>query len=338
MSNVLIVDDEKHIRKVLRLLLYGEGYVTREAASGEEAVQLFEREPADAVLLDMRLPGIDGLETLRRLRKISPAAAFIVMTAHGSIQSAVAAIREGAYDYLTKPFDNDELLLTLKRTLDYQRLRAELLDLRRELKARYGLDRMIGGCAKMRAVFDAIERMARVDATVLITGESGTGKELAARAIHEASPRAAGPFVTVNCGAVPATLFESEFFGTERGAYTDARESRPGKFEQAHGGALFLDEVGELPVDAQVKLLRSRRPLGDPHRRPARQVRGCARRRGDQPQAGGRGPKRHVPQGSVLQAQRSATRAAAFTRAPRRHPRPGASPDRQSKRTVEAAG
>jgi len=256
MPGVLVVDDEKQIRKVLRMLLEEQGYAVREAASGEEAVAGYEREAADAVLLDLKLPGIDGIETMARLQKLGAPCAFIMMTAHGTIQSAVRAVRQGAYDYITKPFDNDELLLTLRRALDYERMRAEVRELRSELKARYGLDRLVGGSAKMRAVFEAIERIARVDATVLITGESGTGKELVARAIHESSARAAGPFLSVNCGAIPATLFESEFFGHERGAFTDARESRPGKFEQASGGVLFLDEVGELPLEAQVKLLR----------------------------------------------------------------------------------
>jgi DNA-binding NtrC family response regulator len=255
MSRVLIVDDEKSIRRVLRVLLEDQGYEVAEAASGEEAVSVFERAPAEAVVIDLRLPGIDGLEALGRIRRLGAPAA-IVMTAHGSIQSAVAAVRQGAYDYLTKPFDNDELLLTLKRALEYERMRAEVRELRRELKSRYGLDRMVGSSARMRAVLDAIERMARVDATVLVTGESGTGKELAARAIHESSARAEGPFASVNCGAVPAALFEAEFFGVERGAFTDARESRPGRFELAHGGTLFLDEIGELPPEGQVKLLR----------------------------------------------------------------------------------
>jgi DNA-binding NtrC family response regulator len=255
MSRVLIVDDEKSIRRVLRVLLEDQGYEVAEAASGEEAVSVFERAPAEAVVIDLRLPGIDGLEALGRIRRLGAPAA-IVMTAHGSIQSAVAAVRQGAYDYLTKPFDNDELLLTLKRALEYERMRAEVRELRRELKSRYGLDRMVGSSARMRAAIDAIERMARVDATVLITGESGTGKELAARAIHESSARAEGPFASVNCGAVPAALFEAEFFGVERGAFTDARESRPGRFELAHGGTLFLDEIGELPPEGQVKLLR----------------------------------------------------------------------------------
>jgi len=256
MPCVLIVDDEKQIRRVLRLLLEEQGYAVTEAASGEEAVRLLEGAPADAVLLDLRLPGIDGLETMARIRKLGACPACLVMTAHGSIASAVAAIRQGAYDYITKPFDNDELLLTLRRALDYERMRTEVRELRRELKARYGLDRMVGTGPKMRAVFDALERVARVDAPVLITGESGTGKELVARAIHESSSRAGGPFLTVNCGAVPTTLFESEFFGFERGAFTDARQSHPGKFEQASTGVLFLDEVSELPVETQVKLLR----------------------------------------------------------------------------------
>jgi DNA-binding NtrC family response regulator len=255
MAHVLVVDDERPIRRILRVLLEEQGYSVAEAGTGAEGVSAFEQHAADAVLLDLRLPDMDGIETMSRIQRLgSPAC--IVMTAHGSIQSAVSAIRRGAYDYLTKPFDNDELLLTLSRALEYERMRTEVRELRRELKSRYGLDRMVGSGPKMRAVFESIERMARVDATVLVTGESGTGKELVARAIHESSARAGGPFLTVNCGAVPAALFESEFFGSERGAFTDARETRPGKFEQAGGGTLFLDEAGELPLEVQVKLLR----------------------------------------------------------------------------------
>jgi DNA-binding NtrC family response regulator len=256
MDKVLIVDDERHIRMVLHVLLEEHGFAVSEAASGEAALDAARREQPDAVLLDLKLPGIDGIETMTRIQQSGLSAAFLVMTAHGSIRSAVAAMRQGACDYITKPFDNDELLLTLKRALDFARMRTEIADLRKELRSRYGLEQMIGAGPKMRCVFDAIQRIARVDATVLITGESGTGKELAARALHESSARASGPFLSVNCGAIPAALFESEFFGIEKGAYTDAREPRAGKFERARGGVLFLDEVGEMPLETQVKLLR----------------------------------------------------------------------------------
>ncbi len=257
MARILIVDDERQIRRILALLLLERQHEVAEVGSGEEAVELAPDFRPDVVLLDLNLPGIDGLETLRRLLALDPQVQVLMMTAFGTIPSAVEAMRLGAFDYLTKPFDNDELLLTLDRALELQQLSTEVHALRQELEARYGFTEILGISPAMQEVFRTMAKVAGVDATVLITGESGTGKELVARGIHRRSKRGQGPFVPVNCSAIPQTLVESEFFGHERGAFTDARESRPGRFEQAHGGTLFLDEAGDLALDAQAKLLRA---------------------------------------------------------------------------------
>jgi two-component system, NtrC family, response regulator AtoC len=254
---VLIVDDEKQIRRILSVLLREHRYEVAEASSGEEALRVQERFQAALVLLDLSMPGMDGLTALRCLIQSANPPEVIMMTAFGSIESAVEAMRLGAFDYLSKPFDNDALLLTVERALERRRLSREVEDLRAELESRYGFTEIIALCPRMQEVFRMMAKVARVDATVLITGESGTGKEMVARAIHRRSGRAAGPFIPVNCSAIPETLVESEFFGTERGAFTDARESRPGKFELAHNGTLFLDEIGDLAPDAQAKLLRA---------------------------------------------------------------------------------
>jgi DNA-binding NtrC family response regulator len=254
---ILIVDDEKQIRRILSVLLEEHGYEVAEADSGEAAVQVQAEFHAALVLLDLSMPGMDGLATLRALMQSANAPEVVMMTAFGSIQSAVEAMRLGAFDYLAKPFDNEALLLTVERALERRRLSREVEDLRTELESRYGFSEIIALCPRMQEVFRMMAKVARVDATVLVTGESGTGKELVARAIHRRSARSAGPFIPVNCSAIPETLVESEFFGTERGAFTDARESRPGKFELAHNGTLFLDEIGDLAPDAQAKLLRA---------------------------------------------------------------------------------
>ncbi|HSS47741.1 MAG TPA: sigma-54 dependent transcriptional regulator [Thermoanaerobaculia bacterium] len=260
MANVLIVDDERPIRRILSVLLQERHHRVAEAGSGEEAISamsaMAEAKP-DLVLLDLKLPGIDGLETLKRLRALKPRLDVVMMTAHGTISSAVDAMRCGAFDYVTKPFDNDELLMVVDRALEMRRLSAEVEALREDLEARYGFSEIVGVSREIQEIFRLMAKVVRVDVTVLVTGESGTGKELVARAIHRRSARAPGPFVAVNCSAIPQTLVESEFFGHEKGAFTDARESRPGRFEQADGGTLFLDEVGDLALDAQAKLLRA---------------------------------------------------------------------------------
>jgi DNA-binding NtrC family response regulator len=257
MANILIVDDEKPIRRILAVLLREQHHRTVEVESGEQALEVLSDAEPDLVLLDLKLPGIDGVETLRRLLARKAGLDVILMTAHGSISSAVEAMRRGAFDYITKPFDNDELLMIIGRALEMRRLNREVEALREDLAARYGFTEIVGISRGIQEVFRMMSKVIRVDVTVLITGESGTGKELVARAIHRRSQRAQGPFVAVNCSAIPQTLVESEFFGHERGAFTGAHDSRPGKFELADGGVLFLDEVGDLAVEAQAKLLRA---------------------------------------------------------------------------------
>ncbi len=257
MTRVLIVDDEKHIRRILSVLLAEHGHEVREAESGEIALAMQPEFRPDIVLLDLSLPGMGGMEVLQQLLGRVPQTDCIMMTAYGTIRSAVEAMHLGAFDYLAKPFDNDELLLIIERALRMRRMNAELEDLRMELEARYGFSEIIGICPPMCEVFRIMAKVAGVDATVLISGESGTGKELVARAIHRRSKRCAGPFVAVNCSAIPQDLIEAEFFGHEKGAFTDARESRAGRFELAEGGSLFLDEVGDLSLEAQAKLLRA---------------------------------------------------------------------------------
>lgn len=257
MSRILIVDDEKQIRRILSVLLAERGHEVREAVSGEEALAIQPEFQPNIILLDLSLPGLDGMEVLLMLLERAPQSDCIMMTAYGTIRSAVEAMRLGAFDYLAKPFDNDELLLIIDRAQRMRRMNAELEDLRTELEARYGFNEIIGISPPMRGVFQIMAKVARVDATVLITGESGTGKELVARALHRRGKRSGGPFVAVNCSAIPHDLIEAEFFGHEKGAFTDARERRAGKFELAAGGSLFLDEVGDLSLEAQAKLLRA---------------------------------------------------------------------------------
>lgn len=256
MARILIVDDEKQIRRIVSLLLKEQHHEVFEASSGEEALELFDRAKPEILLLDLSLPNISGMEVLRRSLERDPTVKAIMMTAYGTIRSAVEAMQAGAYHYLAKPFDNDELLLLIERALQVRRLDEEVNDLRSELESRYGFTEIIGVSPRMQEVFRVMAKVAAVDTTVLITGESGTGKELVARAIHRRSSRSNGPFVAVNCGAIPPTLVEAEFFGHEKGAFTDAKTSRSGRFRQASGGTLFLDEIGELPLEAQSKLLR----------------------------------------------------------------------------------
>ncbi|HEX3525449.1 MAG TPA: sigma-54 dependent transcriptional regulator [Thermoanaerobaculia bacterium] len=257
MANIMVVDDERPIRRILSVLLQEKRHRVSDFGSGEEALSAFPNVKPDLVLLDLKLPSMDGLDTLKRLRALDPRLDVVMMTAHGTIVSAVEAMRCGAFDYVAKPFDNDELIMVIDRALAMRRLSAELESLREELSMRYGFSEIVGISRELQDVFRMMAKVVRVDVTVLITGESGTGKELVARAIHRRSARVQGPFVAVNCSAIPQSLVESEFFGHEKGAFTDAKESRPGKFEQADGGTLFLDEVGDLALEAQAKLLRA---------------------------------------------------------------------------------
>ncbi|MEG6506631.1 sigma-54-dependent transcriptional regulator [Nitratidesulfovibrio sp. 1201_IL3209] len=262
-ATILIVDDDAAHRSMLRTMLRGWGYATEEADDGESAVEKVRQRAWDAVLMDVRMARMDGIEALHRILDWNPATPVLIMTAFSSVDTAVEALRTGAYDYLTKPLDFDVLRHTLERALDHTRLASENRELRERLTAQAGqgaagaLYGIIGRSAPMRELVEMIATVAPSEATVLITGESGTGKELVARALHAASHRAARQLVTVNCAALTETLLESELFGHERGAFTGADRRREGRFVQADGGTLFLDEIGEMPLPLQAKLLRA---------------------------------------------------------------------------------
>ncbi len=256
-ARILIADDEDSLRWVLEKGLRQAGYEVDAAKDGQGALRAFEAEPYDLVFLDVRMPGLDGLTALGKLREIRPDANVIVMTAHGTMETAIQAMQRGAYDYLAKPFDLDEVLLLTERALEARRLTQEVARLRRGLQEVKEFSALIGRHPRMQEVYKAIGRIAGSDVTVLLRGESGTGKELVARAIHHYSRRSGRAFVAVSCAAIPATLLESEMFGHERGAFTDAKERRLGKFELAQGGTLYLDEIGDMPVELQTKLLRA---------------------------------------------------------------------------------
>lgn len=254
---ILIIDDEQSIRDIFSLLLEEKGYLVETAETGRDGLSRARKFLPDVILLDMNLPDTTGIEVLSKIKKSLPQTEVIIITAFGTIKNAIEATKMGAYDYLEKPVDNDELLLLISRALEVKRLLREVEELKSELSERYRFSNIIGTSSKMNSIFHMMEKIARVDGTVLITGESGTGKELVARAIHFNSPRKDGPFVVVNCGAIPRDLIESEFFGHTKGAFTDAKAEKTGKFELANKGTIFLDEVGEFSPEAQVKLLRA---------------------------------------------------------------------------------
>ncbi len=254
--NILIVDDEEHIRKIMSIMLGKHGYQCRTAASGEEALALIGRESFDAVLTDLKMPGIDGLELLARLKADYPELVVVMVTAFASMDTAIQAMKAGAYDYVAKPFKEDEVVLILEKALERGRLLDENRLLKKQIKERFDLSTFLGQSPAMQKVFDLIAKVAETRATILITGESGTGKELAARSIHQNGPRRERPFVPVNCGAIPPNLMESEFFGHVKGAFTGADQAKKGLIAESDGGTLFLDEVAELPLDMQVKFLR----------------------------------------------------------------------------------
>jgi two-component system nitrogen regulation response regulator GlnG len=256
-ARILIADDEDGLRWVLEKGLRGAGYEVTAVKDGETALRAFEAEPFDLVFLDVRMPGTDGLTVLDRLRRDRSDAFVVVMTAHGTMDTAIQAMQRGAYDYLAKPFDIDELLLLAERALAASRLKQEVVRLKGGLQEVWEFGALIGHHPRMQDVYKTIGRIAGSDVTVLLRGESGTGKELVARAIHHYSRRAGRPFVAVSCAAIPGTLLESELFGHERGAFTDAKERKLGKLELAHGGTFYLDEIGDMPLELQAKLLRA---------------------------------------------------------------------------------
>src|SRR6478672_8562387 len=256
MPDILLVEDKESLRRVLRLTLENAGYTVNEAVDAKDAMHQISTAPHKLVLTDLRMPHGSGLDVLRAAKTLDPDIPVIVMTAFGSIDEAVQAMKDGAHDFLQKPVDSNHLLLLVERALEQSRLRTENLLLREEWSKRYGFPRIIGESEAIKRAVAETQRVAQTDATVLLLGESGTGKELFARAVHHLSNRRDKPFVAINCAAIPETLIENELFGHERGAFTGAGERRLGKFELAAGGTVFLDEIGELPLAVQGKLLR----------------------------------------------------------------------------------
>ncbi len=254
-KRILVVDDEEPMRHILSAILQRAGYDVRCAASAPEALQEIEKDEPDLVLTDVRMPSMSGLELLAEVQRRSPRSMVIVMSAYGSLDTALEAMKAGAYDFISKPFQAEEVVLVLKKAEERERLVEENRRLKAE-RRQEGVAGIIGESAALKNVMKLVRRIAEVKTTTLVLGESGTGKELIARALHELGPRREGPFLAVNCGAIPEQLMESELFGHVRGAFTDAHQSRKGLFEEADGGTLFLDEIGEVPAALQVKLLR----------------------------------------------------------------------------------
>jgi DNA-binding NtrC family response regulator len=257
MSDILLVEDKESLRHVIRLTLENAGYTVTESADARAAINEISTTRYRLVLTDLRMPNGSGLDVLRAARTSDPDVPVILMTAFGSIDEAVQAMKDGAHDFLQKPVDSNHLLLIVERALEQARLRNENILLREEWSRRYGFPRIIGESDVMKRAVGETQRVAQTEATVLLLGESGTGKELFARAVHHLSDRRDKPFVAINCAAIPETLIENELFGHERGAFTGASDRRQGKFELASGGTVFLDEIGELPLAAQGKLLRA---------------------------------------------------------------------------------
>jgi DNA-binding NtrC family response regulator len=255
-ARVLVVDDEPMVCLALTNWLEEENYFAQAVEDGPQAIGAVREENWDIVLLDLRMPGMDGMEVLKQVKEIAPQTVVIMMTAYASIPGAVQAMQEGAYDYIVKPLDVDQLTLMLQRIVEHQQLITENILLRKRLTEQYEYEDIIGRSEAMQEVFEMIKAVTDTNATVLITGETGTGKELVARAIHSNSSQRYGPFVATSCGALPETLLESELFGYEKGAFTGADRTKKGRFELAHGGTLFLDEVGDISIKTQIKLLR----------------------------------------------------------------------------------
>jgi two-component system, NtrC family, nitrogen regulation response regulator NtrX len=254
MSNILIIDDEKAIRKTLTEILSYEGYKIEEAGDGEEGLRKFRDRTYDVVLCDIKMPKLDGIEFLDKVREVNPDVPVIMISGHGTIETAVEAVKKGAYDYIAKPPDLNRLLITIRNAMDKTNLVAETKVLKRKVSK---VDEMIGQSGPILKIKETIEKVAPTEARLLVTGENGVGKELVARWVHEKSNRSEGPLIEVNCAAIPSELIESELFGHEKGSFTSAVKQRIGKFEQAHGGTLFLDEIGDMSLNAQAKVLRA---------------------------------------------------------------------------------
>ena len=256
-QSILIIDDDASLRRILEYNLLEAGYAVTAVASGEEGLRTLQSERYSLVITDMKMPGIDGMGVLRGVKELSPETLVIIITAFGTIDIAVEAMKSGAYDYITKPFNRDGLRLTVAKALAFSAIKAENSDLKHELADRSDFRAIVGNSPVMAKIFQVIDKVAPTEATVLITGESGTGKELVARSIHAKSSRNNAPFIAVNCSAIPRDLLESELFGHIKGAFTGAIKDRSGKFELADSGIIFLDEIGELPLELQPKLLRT---------------------------------------------------------------------------------
>ena len=255
-ARILVVDDEERMRNLLKKVLEKQGFSVNIASNGIEAMERVEDDPFDVIIADVRMPNMNGMELLKMVKEVRPRISMIIMTAFGSIDSAVEAMKHGAYDYITKPFKMSELSIIVKKAVQEKRLNEEVTSLREEVRGKYRFDNLIGKSEVMQDVFDLIRRVSRRSGTVLIYGRSGTGKELVAKAVHYNSPRKDNAFVTVNCSAIPETLLESELFGHVKGAFTGAIATRKGLFEEANGGTIFLDEISNISSATQVKLLR----------------------------------------------------------------------------------
>ncbi|MCK4359637.1 MAG: sigma-54-dependent Fis family transcriptional regulator [Candidatus Cloacimonetes bacterium] len=257
MEKILIVDDEKNMRMILSKILKNAGYEIYQAESGKQALREVKKSSSDLVLLDLKLPDINGIEVLEKIKQHDNSIIVIMLTAYGDIKNAVEAMKLGAYDYLKKPFDNEEMILVIEKALENLRLSREVKLLRDRLDEKISIKEMMGESAQIRKVIKLVEQVASTNMSVFLEGKTGTGKELIARMIHQKSHRKDGPFIAVDCGAIPESLFESELFGHEKGAFTDAISTHIGKFEQANGGTLFLDEINNLPLNLQPKFLRA---------------------------------------------------------------------------------